>query len=113
MPPFPFVRESLISLNEKADALVVSQTPVEALEREWKENGIDGYVRLIAGQEYGTKTEHLALAAKGKYPDDHILMIGDAPGRITSYNVCYTKLLRWRKMTMIIDNRHFCGMLVV
>ncbi|MFZ5940522.1 MAG: HAD family hydrolase [Bacteroidota bacterium] len=80
MPPFPFVRESLIRLNEKADALVVSQTPVEALEREWKENGIDGFVRLIAGQEYGTKAEHLALAAKGKYPDHHILMIGDAPG---------------------------------
>ena len=37
-------------------------------------------MRLIAGQEYGTKAEHLALAAKGKYADDHILMIGDAPG---------------------------------
>jgi phosphoglycolate phosphatase-like HAD superfamily hydrolase len=80
MPPFPGVRESLVKLNEKADALVVSQTPVEALEREWEENGIEGFVRIICGQEYGTKTEHLALAAKGKYPDDKILMIGDAPG---------------------------------
>ncbi len=80
MPPFPGVRESLVKLNEKADALVVSQTPVEALEREWQENEIEGYVRVICGQEYGTKTEHLALAAKGKYPDDKILMIGDAPG---------------------------------
>jgi len=80
MPPFPGVRESLLKLNEKADALVVSQTPVEALEREWQENGIEGFVRIICGQEYGTKTEHLALAAKGKYPDKKILMIGDAPG---------------------------------
>lgn len=80
MPPFPGVRESLDKLNGFADALVVSQTPIEALEREWKENGIDGQVRLICGQEYGTKSEHLALAAKGKYPDDKILMIGDAPG---------------------------------
>ncbi len=80
MPPFPLFVESLEKLTQKADALVVSQTPVEALEREWKENAIDHYVRLIAGQEYGTKTEHLALAAKGKYPDDKILMIGDAPG---------------------------------
>jgi phosphoglycolate phosphatase-like HAD superfamily hydrolase len=80
MPPFPGVRESLVKLNERADALVVSQTPVEALEREWEENGIEGFVRIICGQEYGTKTEHLALAAKGKYPDDKILMIGDAPG---------------------------------
>ena len=80
MPPFPGVRESLEKLNDRADALVVSQTPLEALEREWEENGIEGFVRLICGQEYGTKTEHLALAAKGKYPDDKILMIGDAPG---------------------------------
>jgi phosphoglycolate phosphatase-like HAD superfamily hydrolase len=80
MPPFPFLKESLIELNKKADALVISQTPVEALEREWKENDIDQYVRVIAGQEHGTKTEHLALAAKGKYPDEKILMIGDAPG---------------------------------
>jgi len=80
MPPFPGVRESLVKLNERADALVVSQTPVEALEREWEENGIEGFVRIICGQEYGTKTEHLALAAKGKYPDDKILMLGDAPG---------------------------------
>jgi phosphoglycolate phosphatase-like HAD superfamily hydrolase len=80
MPPFPFVRESLEAMNAKSDALVVSQTPLEALEREWKENNIDHLVRMIAGQEYGTKTEHLALAAKNKYPDDKILMIGDAPG---------------------------------
>lgn len=78
--PFPHVRESLHKLADLADAIVVSQTPVEALEREWKENNIEQYVRVIAGQEYGTKTEHLALAAKGKYPDNKILMIGDAPG---------------------------------
>ena len=80
LKPFPWVKESLEKVKEKADSIVVSQTPVEALEREWEENEIDSYVRIIAGQEYGTKTEHLALAAKGKYPDDRILMIGDAPG---------------------------------
>lgn len=80
MPPFPFVKESLEALSHKSDALVVSQTPLEALEREWKENQMDHFVQLIAGQEYGTKTEHLALAAKDKYPDHKILMIGDAPG---------------------------------
>lgn len=78
--PFPLVEESLHKLTRKADAIVVSQTPVEALKREWEENSIDKYVQLIAGQEYGTKTEHIALAAKGKYPDEKILMIGDAPG---------------------------------
>ncbi len=80
IPPFPLVRESLQKLSQNADAVVVSSTPVEALSREWKENGIDAYVNLIAGQEHGKKSEHLEFAAKGKYDDDKILMIGDAPG---------------------------------
>ena len=37
-------------------------------------------MQIIAGQEMGTKTEHLALAAKEKYAADKVLMIGDAPG---------------------------------
>ena len=80
IPPFPFVRESLEALQDKADMIVVSQTPVEALEREWKEHEIDRYVRFIAGQEMGTKAQHIELAAGGKYPQGHVLMIGDAPG---------------------------------
>jgi phosphoglycolate phosphatase-like HAD superfamily hydrolase len=78
--PFPNFEESLKKLVSKADAIVVSQTPVEALRREWEENNIAQYVRAIAGQEYGTKAEHLTLAAKNKYPDNKILMIGDALG---------------------------------
>jgi len=77
---FPFVRESLEAAGAKADLIVVSQTPLEALRREWKEHGLDGHVALIAGQEYGTKAEHLQYAADGKYPKGRILMIGDAPG---------------------------------
>ncbi len=80
VPPFPLVRESLEKLTQQADAMVISQTPAEALQREWAEHKIGSYVRLIAGQEMGTKTEHLKFAAKGKYADDKILMIGDAPG---------------------------------
>lgn len=80
IPPFPYVRESLELLTGKADMMVVSATPLEALAREWKENDIDRFVRIIAGQEMGTKAQHLTLAAKDKYAPDHILMIGDAPG---------------------------------
>jgi phosphoglycolate phosphatase-like HAD superfamily hydrolase len=60
--------------------LVVSATPAEALVREWSENGIEKYVSIIAGQEMGSKVEHLTLAAKGQYPADAVLMVGDAPG---------------------------------
>jgi phosphoglycolate phosphatase-like HAD superfamily hydrolase len=78
VPPFPGVRESLERLSRAADVLVVSATPQEALIREWEEHRLDGYVRAICGQESGTKRQFMAMAAK--YPPDHALMIGDAPG---------------------------------
>jgi phosphoglycolate phosphatase-like HAD superfamily hydrolase len=80
VPPFPYFRESIARMQERADCMVISQTPAEALQREWAEHQIDGFVKMIAGQEMGTKTDHLRLAAKDKYPPDKILMIGDAPG---------------------------------
>jgi phosphoglycolate phosphatase-like HAD superfamily hydrolase len=80
VPPFPLVRESLEKLNPFADAMCISQTPAEALKREWAEHGLDRFVTMIAGQEMGTKTEHLKFAAKDKYAPAKILMIGDAPG---------------------------------
>jgi phosphoglycolate phosphatase-like HAD superfamily hydrolase len=80
LPPVAGVRESLIRLGERADVMVVSATPAEALRREWAEHGIDKHVALIAGQEMGSKTDHLTLAAQGKYPAGQVLMVGDAPG---------------------------------
>jgi phosphoglycolate phosphatase-like HAD superfamily hydrolase len=80
MPTFPFVHESLKKLSPKADLMVVSQTPYEAIKREWEENKIDGFVRIIAGQELGTKSEHIKYGAVGKYPSEKILMVGDALG---------------------------------
>jgi phosphoglycolate phosphatase-like HAD superfamily hydrolase len=80
VPPFPFVRESLERMAGKADVMVVSATPGEALHREWGEHGLAGFVALIAGQELGSKKEHLALAAGGRYDERKVLMVGDAPG---------------------------------
>ena len=80
VPPFPFVRESLKSMQNRADVMVVSATPGEALIREWEEHDLRPYVSLIAGQEMGSKQEHLSLAAVGRYDPDKILMVGDAPG---------------------------------
>lgn len=80
VPPFPLVRESLQKLQGKADLMVISTTASDALQREWGEHGLAQYMAVMAGQDMGTKRQHLELAAKGKYPDDHILMIGDALG---------------------------------
>ena len=80
IPPFDYVRESLSLASQNADLVVVSQTPYEALDREWRQHNLDSYVTAIAGQEMGKKEEHIRIAAQKRYSFDKILMIGDAPG---------------------------------
>ena len=80
VPPFAYVRESLKKIQPSADVIVVSATPEEALRREWQEHHIAKYAAIIAGQEMGTKAQHLDYAGRGKYCQNHVLMIGDAPG---------------------------------
>lgn len=76
--PFPLVRESLEKVGDRADVLVVSATPQAALVKEWENQGLLPLVAAICGQEIGTKKESLRWSAR--YPKDHTLMIGDAPG---------------------------------
>jgi phosphoglycolate phosphatase-like HAD superfamily hydrolase len=78
VPPFPFLRESLEKLASRADLIVISATPNEALTREWEEHDLRNYVRAICGQEIGAKKDSLSVARK--YPPNHALMVGDAPG---------------------------------
>jgi phosphoglycolate phosphatase-like HAD superfamily hydrolase len=81
VPPFPLVRESLDKVVANADLAVVSGTPIGALVREWVENDMLRWPKIIAGQEQGKKTEHLAvMSGKGRYDDNKKLIIGDAPG---------------------------------
>ena len=80
VPPFPYVRESFEKLAGKADIVVVSATPNDALVREWDEHDIAKYTSFIAGQEMGSKKECIRLAKLEGYADDHVIMIGDAPG---------------------------------
>ncbi len=78
--PFPGVEDAFKVMREKADLMTVSAASARFLEREWAEHGLDRYMTVMAGQEMGTKADHLRLAAKGKYDDERILLIGDAPG---------------------------------
>jgi len=80
LPPFPYVRESLEKAKAHADMMVCSQTPTEALVREWDEQDMTKYVFAIAGQELGTKGEHIQMASEERYEPSKVLMIGDAPG---------------------------------
>jgi len=80
VPPFVWAKRALELIQANSDAIVVSQTPEEALIKEWNLHQIHGAVSLIAGQELGTKAEHIRIATEGKYAPSRVLMIGDAPG---------------------------------
>jgi phosphoglycolate phosphatase-like HAD superfamily hydrolase len=81
VPPFDGVRDALEFMHQRADVVVVSLTPVEALEHEWSTHGLRKHIDGIAGQEWGTKQEQLQLALQqGSYDPEKVLLIGDAPG---------------------------------
>lgn len=82
--PFRWVRESLEEISKNSDVICVSQTPTEALVREWEEHNIMDYVEVIAGQELGTKKEHIEMATKGRFAGDKILVIGDSLGDLNA-----------------------------
>jgi len=80
IPPFPFVRESLQKMQGRADVVVLSTAPGETLVRQWQEYDLVQYIAVFAGQEMGTKARHLQYATQKRYPENHVLVVGDAPG---------------------------------
>ena len=81
VPPFPLVRESLESMQRQGrrDGGLgdPARGPRAGMVRAWADRA---RVALLAGQELGSKKEHLALAAGGRYEPEKILMVGDALG---------------------------------
>lgn len=82
--PFPWAVASLELIVRSSDMIVVSQTPEEALVKEWRLHGLAHLVGAIAGQEVGSKAHHLTLASNGRYRFGRVLMIGDAPGDLAA-----------------------------
>lgn len=80
IPPFAGVRDCLERMHGRADLVIVSQASQDAIEREWREHDLMRFMDAAAGQEYGSKREHLRYACGGKYDPAKVLMIGDAPG---------------------------------
>ena len=80
LPPFPGVRETLQRLQAKR---MSSLFPLRRTKHS-NANGMNTKLMpmspLIAGQEMGTKTEHLTITTKDRYPENHVLMLGDSPG---------------------------------
>jgi len=82
--PFPWFLACLEKLAPKADIICVSVASCEVLEREWQEHDIAKFAAVLAGQEMGSKKEHLRIALAGRYAKDCVLMIGDAPGDLAA-----------------------------
>lgn len=78
--PVPGVAESLAKIAEQAEIVVVSAADDETLRREWGEHHLLDHVTAVAGQEVGSKAESLLLAKADHYAENHVLMLGDAPG---------------------------------
>jgi phosphoglycolate phosphatase-like HAD superfamily hydrolase len=118
IPPFAGAVDALRAIAGRADTMVVSQTPEAALVSEWREHGIDGLVRLIAGQEIGTKAEQIRLAAIGKYAVGKILLIGDAPGDLDAAREAGVRFYpivpgheveSWRQFNAVFLDRFLAG----
>ena len=84
MMPFTPVKPSFQALAPEADLACVSATRNVDLAREWTYAGILDDVELLCGQEVGNKEQILRMTASGKYPKDHVLMMGDAPGDLAA-----------------------------
>ncbi len=88
VPPFPWAVKGLDRIRENSDSVCISQTPREALLREWRMHEIDTRVSLIAGQEAGTKEHQIQMASMNRYSKDNILVIGDSMGDLAAADAC-------------------------
>jgi phosphoglycolate phosphatase-like HAD superfamily hydrolase len=86
--PFAAACKALPLIRAHSDSICVSQTPAEALNREWRDHDLAQYVDAIASQELGTKAEQMRLASGGRYKPGRVLVLGDAPGDQEAAQAC-------------------------
>jgi len=101
IPPFDGAGDALTLMHALADTVVISLTPVAALEHEWNTHGLRCEVDAILGQEWGSKPEQIRLAmSQNDYKPEQVLIIGDAPGDLKSARetgVCYFPIVPGRE----------------
>lgn len=76
--PFEGAKKALRYLYSHADIIVISNTPLASLNRDWEKSGLKKYISLIGGQETGTKFQMLNIATRNKYEKKNIMVIGDS-----------------------------------
>ncbi len=78
--PFEGVKEAFEEIYGKCDIAVVSSANPEAVRAEWGRFGLLDMVDIVCTQEMGSKSAALSMIRDNGYAEDHILMVGDAPG---------------------------------
>ena len=78
--PFEGVKEAFEEVYGKCDIAVVSSANPEAVRAEWERFGLLDMVDIVCTQEMGSKSAALSMIRDKGYAEDHILMVGDAPG---------------------------------
>ncbi len=78
--PFEGVKEAFDAIYGKCDIAVVSSANPEAVRAEWGRFGLLDMVDIVCTQEMGSKSACLGMIRDKGYAEDHILMVGDAPG---------------------------------
>ena len=79
-PVYEGARQALMGMKGRSTAGVVSQSPEQVLAQDWGAHGLLDYVAHVAGAEVGDKVAQLRTLTDGRFPRDHVLMVGDAPG---------------------------------
>lgn len=78
--PFEGVREALHTMHACADIAIVSSANPQAVRDEWTRFGFMDCVDHVMAQDAGTKSACISKLLTLGYQQDHVLMIGDAPG---------------------------------
>ncbi|MTB64535.1 HAD hydrolase-like protein [Streptococcus sp. zg-86] len=81
---FTGARSGLARLHELGKVYVVSSANHEAVEEEWRDQGLLEHVDELYCQDRGKKEDVIAALVEQGYVQEHILMIGDSPGDLAA-----------------------------
>ncbi len=85
--PFPGCKKGLATVEEVADVAIVSSANGSAVLDEWTRHELAPHVQVMLGQEAGTKAYCIEQLKKFGFDNDHVLMVGDAPGDLEAAQV--------------------------
>ncbi len=78
--PFKGVNAGIAAAHKVADIAIVSSANLDAVLEEWEKHHLLEHTDIVCSQNAGSKSFCIAELLKKGYANDHVLMLGDAPG---------------------------------